>query len=48
MYHVANELTKEPAVLVTENVGERPQEGMIGSGGARVEAPHQASILYEE
>ena len=31
---VAHELTKEPAFLVTENVGKKPQEGMIEDKGS--------------
>ncbi|AET31633.1 zinc ribbon domain-containing protein [Pyrobaculum ferrireducens] len=31
---IAHELTKEPAFLVTENVGKKPQEGMIEDKGS--------------
>jgi hypothetical protein len=29
VYSVANALTREPTLLITENIGERPQEQMI-------------------
>jgi len=46
--HVANELTKTPAIIVTEELGENPQESMISDvGKGRVETPHKANTIQE-
>jgi len=36
--HVASELTKNPSIIITEELGENPQESMISELGKRVEA----------
>jgi putative transposase len=43
---VAREVTKSPAVIITEGLGKNPQEEMIGNK-KRAEAPHQADAVQK-
>jgi putative transposase len=54
---IAREMTKSPAMIITEDLGKNPQEEMIGveekakkrrkeeSGEKGAEAPHQADAV---
>jgi hypothetical protein len=49
---VARDVTRDPAVIITEELGKNPQEGMIGVEEKKVkkkraEAPHQADALQK-
>jgi len=49
---IARDVTRDPAVIVTEDLGKNPQEGMIGvekkkAKRNRAEAPHQADALQK-